>query len=86
MELVTAKIIDNYNPTIQIISNNEPMVIIYCNDMTIEFGNNYNPDEAATIFWNAVGVNGELIKNKISRLEKEVEELKEYKYMYESLG
>lgn len=66
------------DPLISIWSNEKIMVTIK-NDMAIEYGEFYNPDEAATIFWEAILLNGKKIKD----LKEENEKLKEYKYMYE---
>lgn len=70
-------------PTEQVISiwSNEKIMVTIKNDMTIEYGESYNPDEAATIFWEAILLNGKKIKD----LKEENEKLKEYKYMYESV-
>lgn len=68
------------DPLISIWSNEKIMVTIK-NDMTIEYGESYNPDETATVFWEAILLNG----MKIKELKEENEKLKEYKYKYESL-
>ena len=68
------------DPLISLWSNEEIMVTIK-NDMTIEYGESYNPDEAATIFWETILLNG----MKVKKLKEENEKLREYKYRYESL-
>jgi hypothetical protein len=56
---------------LQISNNSEPIVSVKM-DGTIEYGSNYTPDEAARIFWEALGVlpkHAAEIREKVELLE-----------------
>ena len=73
--------IDQPTNLITIYNKDNDIMITIHNDMTIEYGENYNPDETAIRFWESIYTNGKTIKE----LKEEIERLKEYKFMYEQL-